>query len=175
MPPKKKIEKPMPKKSDAETILDKHFERKETPKKKISKKEETKIVKQVKETEAKKEEKKEEEILLPPKVVHELRRTEKFDLNWFYLKKRFVAFEKWLSTPYTKEFWRKHGFTEKTKEIKNFEEKQNVLKSFDIPKSISSVGDFNKPLTAEELAKIKRIRELILSDDFDKNIFRSEK
>lgn len=112
------------KKSSAEEILDKQFERK--PRKRITKKEEKKIIDDTKpKEEIEKTIKKLEHIepIKPLIVDYEMKRTTKFDLNWFFIKKRFVDFEKWISAPYTKAYWRKHGFKEKEKVIKPIVEK----------------------------------------------------
>jgi hypothetical protein len=107
----------MPKKPEAVEILDKQFERKK-PVKKTTKKEADKIVKDIKKIEPKKE-KISEEIFKPPMVDYEITRTEKFDLNWFLIKSKFVKFEKWISAPYTKKFWEKRGFKQKPPKIKS--------------------------------------------------------
>lgn len=70
------------------------------PVKKEVKKEQEKIVKAVKALEAPKEPVK-IEIVKTPDIEYEFKRVTKFDLNWYYVKEKFVRFKKWLFSPYT--------------------------------------------------------------------------
>jgi hypothetical protein len=88
-------------------ILDKHFEKKSIKKpikksidKKDIKKLENTVIKSIHKPEIEKPVKTSEE--KTPEIEYIIKKTTKFDLNWFYLKKLFVKFERWLISPYTK-------------------------------------------------------------------------
>lgn len=71
------------------------------PVKKETKKEQEKIVKQIKENEPKKEVK-QPITEKTPDIEYVLKTVTKYDINWYYLKEKLVKFEKWLISPYTR-------------------------------------------------------------------------
>lgn len=70
------------------------------PVKKEVKKEQEKIVKAVKALEIPKEPIK-IEVVKTPDIEYAFKTVTKFDLNWYYLKEKFIKFKKWLFSPYT--------------------------------------------------------------------------
>lgn len=69
------------------------------PVKKEVKKEQEKIVQAIKNLEPKKPEIKLEPTKTPD-IEYEFKKVTKFDLNWYYLKEKFIRFKRWLGTPY---------------------------------------------------------------------------
>jgi hypothetical protein len=69
------------------------------PVKKEVKKEQDKIVKAIKNLEPPKPEIK-IEVVKTPDIEYEFKRVTKFDLNWYYIKEKFVRLKRWLFTPY---------------------------------------------------------------------------
>jgi len=180
---KKSVDKPKPKpishKREAPLV------EKKKPLKKMSK-EETKIVEVIKKQEVVKSQIKKEPL---PVIEFTIKETTKFDLNWFYFKKLFLNFEKWIGAPYTKEFWRKRGFVEKeeikiVKEVYSNEKPSDVnikspisnIKPEVVKPLTQNIGEYDKPLTPEEIYKLKRIRDILKSEkDLTDIIFRGEK
>jgi hypothetical protein len=98
---KAKIPVKRPIKKPAEKIIEPLPMEKPKPKpiKKELKKEQEKIVQAIKNLEPEKPEIKLENIKTPD-IEYEFKKVTKFDLNWYYLKEKFVRFKKWLGTPY---------------------------------------------------------------------------
>lgn len=183
---KKPIEKSKPK-SVKRNILPGEVLPVEKTKKKLSKTE-IKIVEDVKKLTPIKEHKK-EEIKVLPVIEFEIRKTTKFDLNWFYFKKLFINFEKWISAPYTYAFWEKRGFKKKektvtiTNSINNeiiIEKVKELKEEINKPLTVNH-WDVDKPLSPEEIQRIRKIRELLkdfespVSKEYKKQIFESDK
>lgn len=69
------------------------------PVKKEVKREQEKIVKAIKSIEPVKPETK-IEVIKTPEIEYEFKKVTRFDLNWYYVKEKFVKFKKWLISPY---------------------------------------------------------------------------
>jgi hypothetical protein len=69
--------------------------------KKPTKKAEEDIIKTLKKIEPKKE-----EIIIPvektPDIEYIIKETSRFDLNWYFIKEKFIRFKHWLISPYTR-------------------------------------------------------------------------
>lgn len=93
-----KREMPKKKKPIEKITIPKTIEKKPKPIKKEVKKEQEKIVKDIKKIETVKEIK-----VIPektPEIEYVIKTVTRYDLNWYYLKEKLVAFKKWLLTPY---------------------------------------------------------------------------
>jgi hypothetical protein len=69
--------------------------------KKSTKKAEEDIIKTLKQIEPKKE-----EVIIPvektPDIEYVIKETSRFDLNWYFIKEKFIRFKRWLISPYTR-------------------------------------------------------------------------
>jgi hypothetical protein len=80
-----------------------------------------------------------------PEIEFVLKAVTRYELNWFYFKKLFVKFEKWLISPYTRyEVWFNKSF--------NTPKKDDIEILFE---------DIIPPKTAEELLKLKENKTVI--------------
>jgi hypothetical protein len=95
-----KREAPQKKKTIEKIAIPKTIEKKPKPVKPAVKKEQEKILKDIKKIEPQKEVK---PIIIEktPEIEYVIKTVTKYDLNWYYLKEKLVKFKKWCLKPYT--------------------------------------------------------------------------
>jgi|WetSurMetagenome_2_1015567.scaffolds.fasta_scaffold36828_2 hypothetical protein len=138
------------------------------PVKKEVKKEQDKIVKAIKNLEPPKPEIK-FEVVKTPEIEYEFKRVTKFDLNWYYVKEKFVMFKRWLFTPYRLySDWFNKKFNLPSK--KDIDELLELME--DLPKMEQQIKEEYKPniskLMEHHSLKIPEVKEDISMKEIEK-------
>lgn len=138
------------------------------PVKKEVKKEQEKIVKAVKTFEPPKELKK-IEFVKTPDIDYEFKRVTKFDLNWYYIKEKFIKLKKWLFSPYTMYAnWFNKKFNSPSQ--KDIDELLELME--DLPKMEQQIKEEYKPnisnLMQHHNTKLPEIKNDVSMKDIEK-------
>ena len=155
-----KREAPTKKKSIEKIATPKTIEKlpkKITPK---VKKEQEKIVEDIKNLEPKKE-----KIIViekTPDIEYVLKTVTRYDLNWYYFKEKLVAFKRWIFSPYTRYAnWFNKKFNSPKYVVTDYKSKQLTMEDLyeDLPNMQKQIhNDVNKVIS--ERTKIKIIKEV---------------
>lgn len=138
------------------------------PVKKEVKKEQDKIIKAIKSIEPLKEPVK-IEIEKTPEIEYEFKRVTKFDLNWYYIKEKFVKLKRWLFTPYRiYSEWFNKKFNSPSK--KDMDELLELMEG--LPKMEQQIKEEYKPniskLMEHHSLKIPEVKEDISMKEIEK-------